>query len=930
VIDSGAHFFKTDLQVHTPRDPAWSGKRPVSDGERAAYAEAFVAACRERGLQAVAVTDHHDFAFVDHIRSAALQEAGADGKPLPASQRLVVFPGLELTLPVPCQALLIFSADFPSERLPAVLNALAIEPAEDSAEKAKVPEQLAVDLKALHDRLDETSWLRGQYIVFPNVTDGGYRTLIRSGMRQPYREMPCVGGYIDGGAAIGDGNRRIFAGEGQNWGNKRVAVIRTSDSRAESFEKLGVHPTWIKWAEPTAEALRQACLAEESRITVEAPRLPSVVVTRLSVSNSRFMGPVDLNLNPQYNALIGGRGTGKSTCLEYLRWALCDQQRPRDLESSELPDHAARRGRLVEQTLKPVDGQVEVEFLLSGTPHLVRRYASTGEVMLKVGEAELTTATPEDVRSLLPIEAYSQRQLSSIGVRESELTRFVTAPLRTQLDAIGVETDQTAVKIRENHARLSRFRDLQRDIAKQAFRRQSIDQRVLAVREELKGLSADDRKTLDDKPRFDRTSQLRDSWLARLERARDAADAAEAEVAAAKDGLRTMPDRAEVAEPDLTSALAREIEGALDEAGRRAAELTAALEAATAFGAPTTKARDALTAQINAFAKEYEEARGRSTAEQSKLEELAKLENEQRELVVALETKQDEATQYGDVDEQHRTLRAEWRSTRKKVADLIAGQCKELTSLSDGRIRATLRVGAGMDEMADRFKTAISGSGVRGAKIEDFFAAITAADDPLAALHEALDELDRIVAAVHDDAQWDDPTTALSSIGRGDLSKATAKISVGDLLELSLMVPRDIPTFEYETKEGEYIAFADASAGQQATALLHVLLNQEGPPLVIDQPEDDLDSQVVLDVVDQIWHAKTQRQLIFASHNANLVVNGDAELVACCDYRTSGDHSGGRIKLSGAIDVKDVRDEITAVMEGGERAFKLRKEKYGF
>ena len=60
------------------------------------------------------------------------------------------------------------------------------------------------------------------------------------------------------------------------------------------------------------------------------------------------------------------------------------------------------------------------------------------------------------------------------------------------------------------------------------------------------------------------------------------------------------------------------------------------------------------------------------------------------------------------------------------------------------------------------------------------------------------------------------------------------------------------------------------------------------------------------------------------------MVNGDAELVACCDYRTQGDHSGGRIKISGAIDIKAVRDEITAVMEGGEKAFKLRKAKYGF
>jgi len=87
---------------------------------------------------------------------------------------------------------------------------------------------------------------------------------------------------------------------------------------------------------------------------------------------------------------------------------------------------------------------------------------------------------------------------------------------------------------------------------------------------------------------------------------------------------------------------------------------------------------------------------------------------------------------------------------------------------------------------------------------------------------------------------------------------------------------------------------------------------------------------VVQDIVRRLWFAKSHRQLIFASHNANLVVNGDAELVIGCDYRTAGDQSGGRIKIEGAIDQADVRQEITAVMEGGEKAFRLRKEKYGF
>lgn len=149
-------------------------------------------------------------------------------------------------------------------------------------------------------------------------------------------------------------------------------------------------------------------------------------------------------------------------------------------------------------------------------------------------------------------------------------------------------------------------------------------------------------------------------------------------------------------------------------------------------------------------------------------------------------------------------------------------------------------------------------------------------------------------------------------------------------LSLSLTAITSVPVFEYRAREGEYIPFRNASAGQQATALLKTLLNQSGPPLIIDQPEEDLDNPVMLEVVEQVWLAKQNRQLIFASHNANLVVNGDAELVAWCEHRTAGDQSRGTIAGEGAIDVPKVRDAIKAIMEGGEAAFNLRKEKYGF
>src|SRR3982074_3537278 len=114
-MGKGAHFHRCDLQVHTPRCHNWTGGDAVADDQRLAYASQLVQECRQRGLQGIAITDHHDMAFVEYIRRAAADERDDRGVELKKRMRLVVFPGMELTLGVPCQTLLIFDADFPQD-----------------------------------------------------------------------------------------------------------------------------------------------------------------------------------------------------------------------------------------------------------------------------------------------------------------------------------------------------------------------------------------------------------------------------------------------------------------------------------------------------------------------------------------------------------------------------------------------------------------------------------------------------------------------------------------------------------------------------------------------------------------------------------------------------------------------------------------------
>ena len=183
-MDRGAHFYRCDLQVHTPRDSNWAGQDCVSDNERLAYATRLVLACRERGLQAIAVTDHHDMAFVRYVRAAAEEETDQEGKALTPEERLVVFPGMELTLGVPCQALVIFDAGFPNDMFSLAMTALTIMPNPDGHTKIAPVQRLDAiqSLKQLKNKFDEHQYLRDRYIVFPHVGEKGDFSLIRKGL----------------------------------------------------------------------------------------------------------------------------------------------------------------------------------------------------------------------------------------------------------------------------------------------------------------------------------------------------------------------------------------------------------------------------------------------------------------------------------------------------------------------------------------------------------------------------------------------------------------------------------------------------------------------------------------------------------------------------------------------------------------------------
>lgn len=931
-MDKGAHYYRCDLQVHTPRDLRWFGKECLSGEERLAYAGSLVRACRERNIQGVAITDHHDMVFAGFVRRAAAEESDDVGRPLRPAERLVVFPGMELTLGVPCQALLIFDADFPEDMFSLATMALALTPSAAHAPRTAPVNRLnhiqsLVDLKA---ELDKHSFLKGRYIVFPNVGENGEFSLLRKGLAGKYTEMPCVGGYVDGDVTkLGQGNQRIVSGEAKEWGHKRIALFQTSDNRYEDHRDLGKSSTWIKWAAPTAEALRQACLAQESRVSQHQPRLPEAVISGITISNSTFLGPIELELNPQYNALIGGRGTGKSTILEYIRWALCDQ--PPEFGDEEAPNYQARRARLIEQTLKSVNASVDVRFLVNEVPHIVRRRSEDGSLMIKIGGDDFRECVEEEVRTLLPIQAYSQKQLSDVSIRTNELTRFVISPVRSQLRQIRDRLEETAAKVRQTYATRLRQRMIAADIERRNLEQRSLQEQADAVRATLTDLSQEDRKLLEKGKSYDLGDASVEQWLSDVKSLKEGAAQLRQSV---RSDLEVAPSAASEPHGELLKAAEREYAGIMRNAEKLLDQVStiadAALNAGDREASPWAQWRKASAA----FRAAYSAAVQRSSAQKERVEQLRAI--EQRLTGHTRETRklQDELKNLQMAEAHYLEQRAAWIQALGEYDEVLKKQCRALTENAAGVIRASVRRFANSKMFVDRLRESLSGSNIRREKLDALGEAITTAEDREQKWTEIIADLEKLAEfdLERDGADKRPQAPALSAAGltAADLNRVGGRLSTGDWLSLSLTEVESAPVFEYKSREGDYIDFQNASAGQQATALLKSLLNQPGPPLIIDQPEEDLDNPVMPEIVENLWNAKTRRQIIFASHNANLVVNGDAELVVWCDYRKAGDQSLGKIAGEGAIDVPDIREAIKRVMEGGEAAFKLRKEKYGF
>jgi chromosome segregation protein len=661
----------------------------------------------------------------------------------------------------------------------------------------------------------------------------------------------------------------------KNWWSKYPAEVEGSDPK--SLDDIGRgQRCFLKIGDFSFDALKFALKDSPFRVANTPEKFKHSHINAIRFDGGLLDG-TRVPFSPNMNCLIGIQGSGKSSILECIRYTLDvpfgDKSQDREYKEALVPYVLKSGGKVVIEATDKHGERYEIHRILNHAPNVfvdgaVKPGISIRETVvskpLYFGQKDLSAAGKDFGRDL--VEKLVGDTLKSVRQRIST----VVDDLRTATEAL--------ISI-QNDADL--YQERQEQLNDVNFRLEQFDKH---------GVKA----TLEKQVEFKRDAAFCDKvddavqeWYDSLEGSITDAEEAIGEL--------SIPDSKSNA--DFFKKYGSKLE---------------ALRKTVVDGKAVLKSVEKAQKELSTLHTELDKkAEGLA-------EEFAKTE---RELAKALADKGASSIQpdtYVKLAERKAYLTTTIADLRKRVSKSTARRdavLKALTSLDDTCRDEFKQIGSTLAKInstqgALKIEAIFKGDKTRlQQKMEEVFQGTGIRKETYKALSEQYPDF----AAIFRDL---DEAAKLAK-GKGDVFRERFSENLFDLL--SFQVPNDYDV----TYHGKPLK--SHSLGQRASAMMLFLLSQDDSDLLmIDQPEDDLDSQTIYEeVVKLLRKLKSGRQFIFATHNANFPVLGDSESVSAC---TTDDNA---IKVaSGSIDTKDCQAEIVNIMEGGVEAFERRKTIY--
>ena len=650
----------------------------------------------------------------------------------------------------------------------------------------------------------------------------------------------------------------------------RQAFYHGSD--AYSVDDIGRRHTWFKLASPRIEALRQAFIASDSRMRIayernDAGNLSEIPAPDVTVSErpwlksitvkgrASFFGGSDnpdtrFDLSPDLTCIIGGSMTGKSTLLDGLRVHV----------GAALPqDHAVR-------------AQVEArgrERFLGGSP----------EVSLECPGSDSTSPLHER----WPAVFHAQNELQRLAQAPEAIEEILMRLAASEMGKITCRKERLVALDRELSGAVRRLAKLDEDLA-------DTEQACDRCRQAANDLAAFSDAGVDN---LHRASRYFQEWQ----------DAADESKQLAVDLSRVLQSAQSLVIPDIGDAAdTRQANGIHESAsdlhqrwGHIGTELREVAEALANANVMIERAVAVLQHQEQTIRTDVERKLSERGLAATKIKEFQAL-------------------------SRHASLLASYEATLKQTWDRRRSAERTFQSLVDDRSDLINRLRAAFDRVLETVRAEFNGRFVARRidygdwrPLDRFLRSLNQRgvtrwwndlpDEKRPAPHEMLEALaDEQLAPFG-------MSRAVQAAFREAMSQARRR-------ELAAIRCPDRYLLELRMDDGSHRPLDDLSGGQRVSVLLSLLLEtRDERPLVIDQPEDELDNRFLFDtVLPALKRLKGRRQIIVATHNANVVVNGDADQVI--QLEATSNH--GHVAEAGAIEDRAVRDAIVRTVDGGD------------
>jgi ABC-type lipoprotein export system ATPase subunit len=877
-----AQFWKCALQVNPANYIKFRGNdHGLPEDE---YNRQLLNICREENIKVLGIANHRNVDHTGAIR-ALMQEHG-----------IVVFPGFEMASSEKVHFVCLFSETTVKDELNRYLGSLELTDVNDSTGPSKLS---AVQILAKVEELGGVV-----YAAHCTEDNGVLEKKLNHVWKNPLLKAAQIPGTLDDLKNDEDyGYRQILLNKNPDYRREKpIAVLNAKDVEKPETLKDPKASCLIKMTRPCFESFKQAFLDPGSRVRLNSD-VPVNYYSRIEKVSftGGYLDGVSIDFSGNLNTIIGGRGTGKSTLIECIRYGM---------ELKAIGKNAQRQHEeIVKENLGKAKGLVEIVLRSSkmkGNRFTIsRKYGENAYV--KDENGQISTFTPAD---LIPrIEIYGQNEIYEIAQDPTGqlnlLKRFIevdSRPMDSRLEEIKKKLVENRSAIEKAQSNISGIED---EVALLPKLHEQISHfNKLKVKDKLEAI-----------PLYEKEKQLAERTAEEVSQLADA-------LAAFKDNL---PDTLFLSDNALEGLPHAEIlksaRAALDKLNREIEPLINKIEAAVrSTGQAVEDTNKALRLNIESAEEKLSQAfkeipsyEGRSGKEIG--EEYKHLLQEIERIRPLQALKKDKETYLAELIKARRAYLAELSEIRTNRSAQMQNALKSLNKKLSGKLELTVIPEANRKPLME-FLIACNLEGVGSKRLAWIEEAQDFSPVKLAGLirkgSEALQE-----------TGWGITPTAAEALVKlpGYQVMRLEELELPDSISIKLNVA-------HEGAEN-YRPLDRLSTGQQCTAILHVLLLDNKDPLIMDQPEDNLDNAFIADrIVTEIRSAKIERQFLFATHNANIPVFGDAEWIGV--FAVEDGQASLPPDAQGAIDLPGIQEKAAEILEGGKTAFIQRKDKYGF